>query len=85
MNCFLIFEGLVTSVETGFSPIVGRTLLMSAGVTLRQPLIATCQINRSLRSLAVVLAFSSFDHYMKILELYFVYKNVKTRQSFNKQ
>ena len=43
------------------------------------------QINRSLRSLAVVLAFSSFDHYMKILELYFVYKNVKTRQSFNKQ
>ena len=43
MNCFFIFEGLVTSVETGFSPIVGRTLLMSAGVTLRQPLIATCQ------------------------------------------
>ena len=43
------------------------------------------QINRSLRSLAVVLAFSSFDHYMKILELYFVYKNVKTRQCFNKQ
>ena len=41
MNCFFIFEGLVTSVETGFSPIVGRTLLMSAGVTLRQPLIAT--------------------------------------------
>ena len=42
------------------------------------------QINRSLRSLSVVLAYSTFDHYMRILELYFVYKNVKTRQGFNK-
>ena len=38
------------------------------------------QINRSLRSLSVVLAFSTFEHYMKILEMYFVYKNVKTRK-----
>ena len=37
------------------------------------------QINRSLRSLSVVLAFSTFEHYMKILEMYFVYKNVETR------
>ena len=38
------------------------------------------QINRSLRSLSVILAFSTFEHYMKILEIYFVYKNVKTRR-----
>ena len=42
------------------------------------------QINRSLRSLSVILAFSNFDTYMKILELYFVYKNVKTRKNLNK-
>ena len=29
---------------------------------------------------AYVLAFSTFEHYMKILEMYFVYKNVKTRK-----
>ena len=38
------------------------------------------QINRSLRRLSVVLAFSTLEHYMKILETYFVYKNVKTRR-----
>ena len=38
------------------------------------------QIKRSLRSLSVILAFSTFEHYMKILEIYFVYKNVKTRR-----
>ena len=42
------------------------------------------QITRSLRSLSVVLAYSSFDNNMKILELYLVYKNVKTKQGFNK-
>ena len=39
------------------------------------------QITRSLRSLSV---FSSFDNNMKILELYLVHKNVKTKQGFNK-
>ena len=38
------------------------------------------KINHSLRSLSVILAFSTFEHYMKILEIYFVYKNVKTRR-----
>ena len=38
------------------------------------------QINRSLRSLSVILAFSTFEHYMKILDIYFVYKNVNTRR-----
>ena len=42
------------------------------------------QINRSLRSLSVILAHVTFDTYMKILELYFVYKNVKTRRKLNK-
>jgi len=41
------------------------------------------QINRSLRSLSVILAHVTFDTYMKILELYFVYKNVKTRRKLN--
>ena len=39
------------------------------------------QITRSLRSLSV---YSSFDNNMKILELYLVHKNVKTKQGFNK-
>ena len=42
------------------------------------------QINRSFRSLSVILAHVTFDTYMKILELYFVYKNVKTRRKLNK-
>ena len=44
------------------------------------------QINRSLHSLSVnvILAHVTFDTYMKILELYFVYKNVKTRRKLNK-
>ena len=42
------------------------------------------QINRSLRSLSVILAHVSFETYMKILELYFVNKNVKTRRRLNK-
>ena len=42
------------------------------------------QINRSLRSLSVILAHVTFDTNMKILELYFVYKNVKTRRKLNK-
>ena len=43
------------------------------------------QINRSLRSLSVILAFSTFEHYMKILEIYFVYKNVKTRKKLHRE
>ena len=35
------------------------------------------QINLSLRS---YFGFSTFEHYMKILDIYFVYKNVNTRR-----
>ena len=39
------------------------------------------QITRSLRGLSV---YSYFDNNIKILELYLVHKNVKTKQGFNK-
>jgi hypothetical protein len=38
------------------------------------------QINRSLRKLSVVLAYSKWDNYMKILELFFVRRNVKIKE-----
>ena len=42
------------------------------------------QINRSLRSLSVVLAHSTFEHYLRILEIYFVYRNVRIKKNLNK-
>ena len=42
------------------------------------------QINRSLRSLSVILAHSKFETYMKVLELFFLYRNVRVKKDMIK-
>ena len=79
------YEDFLTVSESGhFSVIAPKGRFIQ--VAKRYPMLKNVnsqqseQINRSLRSLSVVLAFSTFEHYMKILEMYFVHKNVKTRK-----
>ena len=40
------------------------------------------QINRSLRSLATVLAYLKMDTYLKVLEMYFVKRNLKIKEKW---
>jgi hypothetical protein len=42
----------------------------------------TEQLNRSLRKLSTILAYSEWENYLKTLEMFFVTKNLKVRELF---